>query len=418
LLVAAVSAHTAQGMAQRFVRCQLCGIPHPANAEECPVYRKPIVPASQMGSGASRPSAPPPAPGLAQPASPLRAPSGAVQIHDAPKPASVPGAPLVGRVLADRYRVQGVIASGGMGVVYDAIQVTLGRRVAIKCLHARYATDQVAVARFQHEAVIAGSFGHPNIVEVFDMGWVDDDRVRTPFLVMELLEGETVTDCLKRERRLKLSLAVTIALQTLSALVATHAKNILHRDLKPDNLFLVRGDGSSGVRVKVLDYGVSKPLAIDAAAMRLTRAGYVMGTPSYMAPEQAMGDVELDVRVDIYSLGMILYEVITGRLPYQARTPVALIAELQRVTPPSPRLLRPEVPAALDAIVMRAIAREREQRFPDAVSMQRALVALGRLDEPDPEVAEDPTEVVEMPHESYEESETTQPVKVFARRED
>ncbi len=298
-----------------------------------------------------------------------------------------PEAPLVGRVLQGRYRVTGLIAQGGMGVVYDAVQLNLGRRVAIKCLHPRYARDAVAIARFQHEAVVSGGFGHPHIVEVFDMGRLEDGA---PFLVLERLEGETVTARLRRERRLGLALTVSIARQTVSALVATHARGILHRDLKPDNLFLVER-GEETPRVKVLDYGVSKAMSA-VGDPRLTRAGYVMGTPAYMAPEQARGEADLDGRVDIYGVGGVVYELLTGRLAFAARTPAALLAEMKRGDPPRPSMLRPGVPPTLDALVMRCLALARSGRPPDAAALQRALHELGPVAD-EPRDDEDPTEV-------------------------
>jgi serine/threonine protein kinase len=377
-------------MPERFVRCQLCGIPHPADVRECPIHRKPIVAAAKMDA---RASSPPPLP-TSRPALP-------------PTPAS-----LVGRLLSGRYRVTGVIAAGGMGVVYEGLQVALGRRVAIKCLHPRFATDTVAIARFQNEAMVSGSFGHPHIVEVFDLGWLDDDRA--PYLVMERLEGETLGQRIQRERKLPISLVVTVARHALSALVATHARGILHRDLKPDNLFLMRvSDGPP--RVKVLDFGLSKAIAPVDETTRLTRSGVVMGTPSYMAPEQAMGAPDLDARVDLYALGMILYEGLVGRLPFAARTPAALMQEIARVRPPTPRLVRPEVPAALDAAVMRAISRDRKARFADAAEMQRALASLPALSEE--AVEADPTIISAPPSEMPRlfDPDTT-PIRALARK--
>ena len=392
-------------MAQRFIRCQLCGMPHPAEAPLCPVHQKPVVPAARPPS-TSRASVPP---------APL-APRGL----DAPRAANAPPvepvagvptpeAPLVGRLLQGRYRVTGLIAKGGMGVVYDAVQVNLGRRVAIKCLHPKYARDAVATARFQNEAVVSGSFGHPHIVEVFDMGRLEDGA---PFLVMERLEGETLTARMRRERRLGLGLSVSVARQTVSALVATHARGILHRDLKPDNLFLV-ARGLETPRVKVLDYGVSKAMSA-LGDPKLTRAGFVMGTPSYMAPEQARGESDLDGRVDLYAVGVILYEMLTGRLAFVARTPAALLMELQRGAPPRPSMLRPGVGPSLDALVMRCIGLARADRPRDAAALQRELQQLGTIADESPD--DDPTEISEAP-ESFDRGETAgQAVRVFARK--
>jgi eukaryotic-like serine/threonine-protein kinase len=443
-------------MPERFIRCQLCGIPHPADVTVCPVHHKPIVPAAKMEV---RPSASAPAvhsegrsTTRRQPAvvgvdvdtsTPKKhlddlTPRGDAETNDSrsklqpsetnppvvqaqplarpPRVATGPmpstgSASLVGKVLGGRFRVTGVIASGGMGVVYDGVQVALDRRVAIKCLHPRYASDSNALARFQHEAAVSGSFGHPNIVEVFDYGLVDDTKA--PFLVMERLEGETLGRRLQREKRIEVPLALILARHTLQALLATHTRNILHRDLKPDNIFLVAShDGE--VRAKVLDYGLSKTMQHVEGAERLTRAGVVMGTPSYMPPEQATGDPNLDGRVDLYALGMILYESLTGRLPYIARTPTALMAEIQRGRPPSPRLLRPEISIELDALIMKAVEPMREARFADAGDMLRALVP---LDEALREGDDDPTTIHGAPTEPVLRHEPdTQPVQIFARK--
>ncbi len=291
------------------------------------------------------------------------------EAHALPRPTS--DAPLVGQLLDNRYRIFGVIAKGGMGVVYDGIHVGLARPVAIKTLHARYANDKVALARFQNEAAVVGRFGHKNIVEVHDMGMLDDN---TPYLVMERLEGETVTQRLQHERPMRVETAIDIAIEVLNALVVTHNAGILHRDLKPDNVFIARTD--DGSRVKVLDFGISKFVTQEMSKSALTRNCFVMGTPAYMAPEQATGDAHLDARADLYSLGMILYEMLTGRLPYKANTPAALLGEIMRVTPLTPRMHRPEIHADLDSLVMRALHRDREQRFHDAISMLRALQAV------------------------------------------
>jgi serine/threonine-protein kinase len=328
-----------------------------------------------------------------------------VTFHDNDELQAAPRAtsesPLIGQLIDRRYRIIDVIARGGMGVVYDAIHVGLVRRVAIKTLHARYVKDQVALQRFQNEAVVVGRIGHKNIVEVHDMGFLDDG---SPYLVMERLEGETVTQRLQHERPLKIEFAIDIALGVLSALVKTHSLGILHRDLKPDNLYIIQTD--DGPIVKVLDFGISKFVTQEMSKSQLTRNGFVMGTPSYMAPEQATGDSNLDARVDLYSLGVIMYEMLTGRVPYKAATPPALLAEMLRVTLMSVRMLRPEVHPDLDSIVMRAMHRDRDQRFNDALSMMRALeearaasklgvVAMRSLSpsqRPPPMVFEDPVE--------------------------
>lgn len=293
---------------------------------------------------------------------------------DPENPRPTKDAPLVGRLLHDRYRILGVIAKGGMGMVYDAIHIGLRRRVAIKTLRVQYAHSKTAIARFHNEAAVAGRFGHPNIVEVYDLGVLDDG---TPYLVMERLEGETITERLARERPMPIPVALDVAVQVLSALIVTHAEGILHRDLKPDNICLVGGERGP-LTVKVLDFGVAEGFNTGTSMLPLLQptgggAAHVAGTPAFMAPEQAQGVRDLDARADLYSVGMLLYVMLTGQLPFKAPTPQALLAEIQRVKLIRPRMLRPEVPHALDVITMRALALDRDERFPNAASMLDAL---------------------------------------------
>lgn len=354
---------------QHFIRCQACGLPHPSDTERCPVHGTPVVRTPSVG-----------------PPSSTRAPSSrrgeSVWPIDGPlppdidpeKPRPTKDAPLVGRLLHDRYRILGVIAKGGMGMVYDAIHIGLRRRVAIKTLRVQYAHSKTAIARFHNEAAVAGRFGHPNIVEVYDLGVLDDG---TPYLVMERLEGETITERLARERPMPIPVALDVAVQVLSALIVTHAEGILHRDLKPDNICLVGGERGP-LTVKVLDFGVAEGFNTGTSMPPLLQptgggAAHVAGTPAFMAPEQAQGVRDLDARADLYSVGMLLYVMLTGQLPFKAPTPQALLAEIQRVKLIRPRMLRPEVPHALDVITMRALALDRDERFPSAASMLDAL---------------------------------------------
>lgn len=325
----------------------------------CPVHGTPIVRAPSV--------APPPSTrsgrhDLAWTPEPPSAPE-----QDDDKPRATKDAPLVGRLLQGRYRVLDVIAKGGMGLVYDAIHIGLRRRVAIKTLRAQYAHSKTAISRFQNEAAISGRFGHPNIVEVYDLGELEDG---TPYLVMERLEGETVTERLARDRQLPIQVAVEITAQVLSALVITHAEGILHRDIKPDNVCLVGGDRGR-ITVKVLDFGVAEVVSGPSSAPGSTPS--VAGTPAFMAPEQAQGVRDLDARADIYSVGMVLYVMLTGQLPYKAHSAAALLAEIQRVKLVRPRMLRPDVPPTLDTVTMTALALNREDRYADATSMLDAL---------------------------------------------
>jgi eukaryotic-like serine/threonine-protein kinase len=325
--------------------------------------------------------------------------------QDQEQPRATKDAPLVGRLLHDRYRILGVIAKGGMGMVYDAIHIGLRRRVAIKTLRVQFAHSKSAIARFHNEAAVAGRFGHPNIVEVYDLGVLEDG---TPYLVMERLEGETITERLMRERPMPVQVALDVAVQVLSALIVTHAEGIIHRDLKPDNLCLVGGErGDRGDRapltVKVLDFGVAEAFNTGSAhayimAPNAPGSYVVAGTPAFMAPEQAQGIRDLDARADLYSVGMLLYVMLTGQLPFKAPTPAALLLEMQRVKLVRPRMLRPEVPHALDNATMRALSLDRDERFPDATSMRDALeqvqidAALGLATPSLPEEGTDPVD--------------------------
>lgn len=371
-------------MAQRFVRCQLCGLPHPAELALCPMHHKPIVPAARVS--AERSSSTPPSPPESPPRSEAN-PHDRQHNHQRNNPASgvtrpTPESSLVGRVLQGRYQINAVLARGGMGVIYEGTQLGLDRTVAVKCLHPRYARDPSALARFHREARIVGSIGHPNVVEVFDLGALEDGA---PYLVMERLFGETLAARMRGARPVSVSLAVSITSQVFSALQATHSRAVLHRDLKPDNVFLISRPGAEPL-VKVLDFGVARDLA--AASARLTRAGFVMGTPAYMAPEQARGEA-LDVRVDVYGVGALLYELLTGRVPYSARTPAALLGEMLRRPVPSPAALRPSLSLSLCAVVTRCLAFDRDARYPDVSSARDALLSATEVDDDAPTVLSD-----------------------------
>jgi serine/threonine-protein kinase len=273
-------------------------------------------------------------------------------------------ASLVDAVIDGRYHITGVIAEGGMGVVYDAQHTTLGRRLALKALARRFAEDVVAVTRFRNEARAAGSLGHPNIVEVSDFGTLPDG---SPYLVMERLEGETLGQRLRRESRIAAPEAQQIVAQILSALAATHAREILHRDLKPENIFLSTRPGLPPL-VKILDFGISKQLntPMDDPSKQLTRAGFVMGTPGYMAPEQARGERDLDGRVDLYAVGVLAYEMLSGRLAYSAKNPAALVTEMRNNPPPPLRTLRREVSDEFELFVHTLMSLDKRQRFESA----------------------------------------------------
>ncbi len=251
-----------------------------------------------------------------------------------------------------------------MGSVWVAEHILIGKEVAIKILHPQLASDSQVVRRFLQEARAAAAIKHPNLVEVHDVGKAPDG---SPYFVMDFLEGETLGTRLEREGRLPVEHAVSVLLPILSALDAAHRKGFIHRDIKPDNVFIDRT-----ASVRLLDFGISK-MKGDVAG-RVTRTGGALGTPQYMAPEQARGEKHIDGRVDIYAIGVVLYEALTGAVPHEAENYNALMVRIMTEAPPLPRSLRPDLPAALESIVLRAIAKAPDARFATAEELRRALV--------------------------------------------
>ncbi|MEZ4325928.1 MAG: serine/threonine-protein kinase [Polyangiales bacterium] len=256
-----------------------------------------------------------------------------------------------------------------MGTVWAAEHQLLKKVVAVKLLLPQQ-LHGAARKRFEREARMAGSIGHPSIVKVFDMGHREDGA---PYLVMEYLKGESLADRVETFGALDVSECVTIMTQVLGGLAAAHDKGIVHRDLKPDNIFLARQDDGS-TRAKLLDFGVSKSL--DESTLALTRTGAVIGTPYYLSPEQARGDQGIDHRVDIWAAGVLLYEMLTGTLPFTADNYNALLVKILTNTPVPPSRVRPSIPLEMENVVLRAMERDREQRFPSAQAM---LEAIGRI---------------------------------------
>ena len=274
------------------------------------------------------------------------------------------------------YSIVAPIGLGGMGEVYLAEDTRLGRKVALKLLPAYFTKNADRVRRFQQEARSASALNHPNIITVHDIGQVDERY----FIAIEFIDGETLRAPLKRSR-LSLRATIDVAIQIASALVAAHKAGIVHRDIKPENIMLRRDDGI----VKVLDFGLVKltekqaPLAADSAArtrvLVKTDAGVVMGTVSYMSPEQARG-LEVDARTDIWSLGVLLYEMLTGRLPFQGDTATDVSASILKTEPPTLTRLVPEAPTELERIVSKTLAKDREERYQTAKDL---VIDLKRL---------------------------------------
>lgn len=274
---------------------------------------------------------------------------------------------LTGLVLAEKYRIDAKIGAGGMGTVYRATRLLIGDSVAVKILHSEQVSDPNAAERFRREAQAAARLKHANAVAIYDFGVSEDGRI---YLVMELVEGRSLRSILDADGPLNLPEAVEIMRQICAALDEAHRQGIVHRDIKPDNIVVC--DSPSGQRVKVLDFGIAK--LRDVAASALTQTGNVMGTPYYMSPEQCLGE-EIDGRSDIYSLGIVLYEILTGVVPFKSPSVTAVIVQHVNQAPPPLRSLNPAIPSPVEAVVLRALEKKREARQQTAASLARELTA-------------------------------------------
>jgi tRNA A-37 threonylcarbamoyl transferase component Bud32 len=287
--------------------------------------------------------------------------------------------PLVGATLAARYQIVRRIGEGGMGAVYEAKHAVIGKRVAVKVLLEKFLTKSDFVARLLQEARLASSIGHENIVDVTDFGTTDDGR---SFVVMEFLDGEALSQLIMREAPLPIERSLRIARQVASALGAAHAKGIYHRDVKPENVYLVQRSDTDFV--KVVDFGISKAVKQGAQgdegpeSYRLTHTGLLLGTPLYMSPEQARGDEDLDHRVDIWALGVMMYECLTGEVPFRANNYLGIISQVLTHAVEPPSKVRPElgIPEAVEAVVMRAMEKDRTRRYAAMADLERDLERL------------------------------------------
>jgi serine/threonine-protein kinase len=284
--------------------------------------------------------------------------------------------PMVGMTLVDRYQVTRKLGEGGMGAVYEARHTLIGKRVAIKVLLDKYAQKETVIRRLQQEARLASAIGHPNIVDITDFGKTEDGRT---FVVMEYLDGESLAQLIAREGPIAPDRALALTRQVADALAAAHAKGIIHRDVKPENIFICKRDERD--YVKVVDFGISKSLKPgeqEPESPRLTQTGMVLGTPLYMSPEQARGEDQLDHRIDVYALGVILYEMITGEVPFRGTNYLGIISQVltQDVVPP--RLLRPDlaISEACERVILKAMAKDRDERYQ---SMAELTADLERL---------------------------------------
>lgn len=314
---------------ERFVRCRHCNLPHLASVLRCPFSGEAVDPQTRL-------------------------PEGVVW-----KPSRDD---LTGTVLDDRYMVGKRLGDGAMGSVYRAEHIHLGTTVAVKVLHSRFESGSGAEQRFLREGQSAGRIDHPNVVRIFDVGRLPDGA---PYIVMELLEGQELSKLLAAERLAPARVAM-LANQLLSGLERAHAERVVHRDIKPDNLFLTRDGGFE--LLKILDFSIAK----DQGAAALTNDGDVLGTPHYLAPEQAMGK-SIDARVDLWAAAVVTYEMVTGRPPFEGESFPELVMKILTAAHPAPSRHVAGLPAEVDEFFARALAKEPGDRFQDAQGMRAAL---------------------------------------------
>ena len=285
--------------------------------------------------------------------------------------------PLLGRLVAGRYRIIKPLGEGGMGQVYLAEHEAIEKKVALKVLRPEYSRKEDIVTRFQQEAISASRIKHPNVLDVFDFGQLETGEA---FLAMEFLEGHDLSDELAKVTILTPARGLYIALQICRALAAAHARGVVHRDMKPDNVFLQRA-GDEEV-VKIVDFGIAQLRTTEEAAKsqparrRLTKTGMIFGTPEYMAPEQA-GGRHADLRVDVYALGVILYEMFTGAVPFTGDSFMAVLTATMTQAPPPMRAMNPElgIGPELEAVIMRALSKNPADRFASMTELASALIA-------------------------------------------
>jgi eukaryotic-like serine/threonine-protein kinase len=281
--------------------------------------------------------------------------------------------PREGDVLAGKFRIERVLGIGGMGMVVSAMHLQLDERVAIKFLLPEALMNAEAVARFGREARAAVKIKSEHVARVTDVGALETGA---PYMVMELLRGQDLSQVLRDNGALPIAVAVQYVLQACEALAEAHAIGIVHRDLKPANLFLTaRADGSPCI--KVLDFGISKVTSPSGSGsdMGMTRTQSIMGSPLYMSPEQMASARDVDQRTDIWAIGCVLYELVTGRVPFEAETMPQLCTLILHTDPPSPRGIRADVSEVLDQVILRCLRRDRTQRYPNVAALAADLAS-------------------------------------------
>jgi eukaryotic-like serine/threonine-protein kinase len=304
------------------------------------------------------------------------------ELSQLPAQAAPVGDPYIGKTVADRYRVISKLGEGGMGVVYLAEHVFIEKKVAVKILSEDFARKADLVARFMQEAKAASKIGHENIIDITDFGETASGSV---FFVMEFLDGADLAHHIRDSGAMPIARTRYVMNQVCRALGAAHSKGIIHRDLKPENIYLIERNGRPDF-VKILDFGIAKMSSLDnEGGSRLTRTGMIFGTPEYMSPEQAKGD-KPDHRVDIYAAGCILYEMLTGDVPFHAETFMGVLTKhmFETPQPPSERAPQANIAPDLEAVVLKALHKDREQRYQ---TMKEMALALEQVSGGDPNAA-------------------------------
>ncbi len=266
---------------------------------------------------------------------------------------------MIGQILNDRYEIKRQVGTGGMADVYMAIDRLLGRTVAVKVLHPQFSRDPVYIERFRHEAQAAANITHPNIVNVYDWGVEGDLH----YIIMEYVEGKSLKDVILENAPLMPERAVEIAISICMALEAAHSHGIVHRDIKPHNVIVTRDN-----QIKVMDFGIART----SGGSSITQTGTIIGTAQYISPEQAQGRTA-DPRSDLYSLGIVLYELLTAKVPFDGETPVAIAYKHVREDPLPPSILNPDISPELEAIVLKALAKNPQNRYQSATEMRADL---------------------------------------------
>ena len=278
------------------------------------------------------------------------------------------------------YRITAMLGQGGMGTVFLAEHPVIGSKVALKAIHPEFAGSAEVFARFVNEAKAVNQIGHDHIIDITDFGTAPTGDY---YFMMEYLEGETLSGAIKRDGPFPPARALNIAAQIADALDASHGHGVIHRDLKPENVFLIERDGVQDF-VKVLDFGLAKLTNPDDLATYESRVGAVMGTPFYMSPEQCEGRPNIDHRADVYALGVLLFEMVTGMVPFGGEGFGAIIVKHVTVPPPAARSIVPDLPASMDSILFRSLAKEPGQRFQTMAEFREALLDPERYGAADP----------------------------------